>query len=176
MHFKTITAGVVTMTTLALGGVAYANSSHGGAVDQGARPSTGDAAAPRMEHFLITGITNRQGAAAHGVFAGAGPDVSKGQRDHLYLGGGTVTVYHPSSQEHFVPHLNPKNCFVKFKITGKYQLVNGTGRLQGVQGHGRYVVHGQGIAGRDNSGNCSLRTRPKYDISVIRASGPARMP
>ncbi len=110
MHIKTVAVGVATMTTLALGGVAYANSSPGSATQPPSRPMAAAAAAPTMEHFLITGMNNRQGAAAHGVFAGAGRDVSKGQRDHLYLGGGTVTVYHPTSREHFVPHLTPRTA------------------------------------------------------------------
>ncbi len=54
--------------------------------------------------------------------------------------------------------------------------MNGTGKYHEGQGHGRFVVHGQGIAPRDSSGNCSLRAQPRYEVTVIRASGPARMP
>ena len=125
------------------------------------------------EYFLITVADSHQSVVAHGLFTGAGKDVEHEESDTLHLGGGTLEIFHPDAQSHFSYTLNKKTCFIAFNITGRYTIGAGTGRYTGITGHGTYVVKEQGIAGRTESGACSLNAEPSHLVGYVRGSGPA---
>lgn len=170
MH-RRITAAVVAAIT-ATGAGALTISAQSADADA---PATQAAAKSQPEHFLVTtGPDGKQVVVAHGAFAGGGRDVSSGQKDVLHLGGGTVTLKHPNSESQFSQGpAHPKSCFVSLEGSGKYTLVNGTGRFEGVSGHGTFAYTGQAIAQRKGDGTCDTHSRPKAEAVYITASGPA---
>jgi hypothetical protein len=138
--------------------------------------TTSQTAKSGTEYFLIAEAGNTQTVVAHGLFTGGGrDDASHENYDILHLGGGTLRVNHPDAQSKFTQHINPKSCFITFKITGKYTLSDGTGRFAGVTGHGNYVVSEQGILARDKKGACSQEQEPITQAGEVTASGPATL-
>jgi hypothetical protein len=138
--------------------------------------STSQPAKTGTEYFFIAIAGNTESGVAHGLFTGGGQDdASHDNYDILHLGGGTLRINHPDAQSKFTDHVNPKSCFVTFKITGKYTLSNGTGRFAGVTGHGNYVVREQGILARDKKGACSEEQEPITQAGYVTASGPAAL-
>ena len=136
-------------------------------------PATASTQKTGPEYFLLALADNHQTVVAHGLFTGAGRDVEHEESDTLYLGGGTLEIYHPDSKSHFSFKANPKSCFGTFTITGQYTLGAGTGRFTGITGHGNYVVNEQGIAPRKKSGACNFNTEPAHLAGYVEASGPA---
>lgn len=128
------------------------------------------------EYFLITLSGNGESVIAHGAFTGGGTDdASHDNYDVLRLGGGQLRINHPDKDSHVTYHLNPKSCFVSFKITGTYTLGSGTGRFANVSGHGSYRVNEEGITPRTSSGACNMNAEPKLLSGYINASGPATL-
>lgn len=125
---------------------------------------------------LITQAGNTSVAVVHGAFTGGGRDVTKGNKDILHLGGGTLTVKHKESDAKESFKLNPKTCFLHFKITGPYTITAATGRFKGVGGNGTYVVHGQSVLKHKANGKCNQRARPKAEVTYIMAHGPVTLP
>lgn len=124
------------------------------------------------ETFTISEQNGRQVVVAHGAFVGGGKDVSKGDKDVLHLGNGTLTATHPNKQAHFKYHINPKTCYYTVNGHGRYTLGDGTGAYHGITGHGTYIFRGQGIASRKASGKCKPNAQPQVEIGTITASGP----
>ena len=174
MRSKLVASGVAVLAAIGLGGSVYAGS--GSATVTRPTSTAAVATASNIEHFRIVGINQKEGVVAHGVFTGAGRAEQHGQTDTLHLGGGAIEVKHPDSQSHFRFHLNPTTCYVTIFGRGKYQIMSGTGRFEGVTGHGTYRFHGQGVLNRTDTGDCQKRGEPRYQVSTIRAHGPARLP
>lgn len=156
-----------TVAASALATSALAASSHS---------TTSRASHTATEYFQLAGNGVRMTVVAHGAFTGGGRDVPRSNYDVLYLGGGTVRIVHPDKASHFTSHVNPKTCFATLTITGPYELRNGSGRLAGVTGHGKYTAHGQVILPRTKTGSCNERSQPKAETLVINANGPVTMP
>lgn len=136
------------------------------------------AATPKSgtEYFSLAGSDNSATVVAHGLFTGGGKDDNTHNNyDVLYLGGGTLRINHPDAQSKYSQSVNPKSCFLTFRLTGRYTLSNGTGRFAGVTGHGNYVVSGQGILARNKNGACDQQAQPIAEIEAISASGPATL-
>ncbi len=139
-----------------------------------ASATTPAAAKSGQEYFFLAIAGSSQSVVAHGLFTGGGVDDASHQNyDILHLGGGTLRINHPDAQSKFTEQVNPKSCFITFKITGKYTLSNGTGRFAGVTGNGTYQLFEEGILGRDKSGACSEQQAPLTPSGYVTASGPA---
>ena len=141
-----------------------------------ASPVTAATPKSATEYFALASTGTTSTVVAHGLFTGGGKDDnSHDNYDVLYLGGGTLRINHPDAQSKYSQSLNPKSCFLTFRITGKYTLSNGTGEFAGVTGHGNYVVSGQGILASNKKGACSQQAEPIAQIVTITGSGPATL-
>jgi hypothetical protein len=157
-------AASVTMITGA--GVASAAAGH---------PASAHAAVTGTEHFQAVGTSlsgNTSTVVAYGVFNASGTDRSISNRKDIFTfpGGSFFVTHKPTGNRQ---HFSKVTCSGTFFQRGVYKLGPGRGKYAGINGHGRYKLHGLLVA-RHTASGCSKR--PIAVQTIIRAQGPVTLP
>jgi len=116
---------------------------------------------------------------AWGPFAAGGVDHestsnSNTGTDLFVFAGGTFKVTHTGKS--MSQSGNAKTCFVEFIDKGTYKLSGGTGKYEGISGHGTFIVTAIGIAPKTKAGTCNQNANPVAFQQIISASGPVSLP
>ena len=123
-----------------------------------------------IEHWTVES-TNPVSATA--VLIARGPLTVGGTINllsgHVTLPGGTLTLAHKQSWG--TRGENPQTCLATVTSSGTYKVTGGTGRYQGVQGHGTYKLTAYAIVKKVN-GTCARNVVPYAQTELLTATGP----
>jgi hypothetical protein len=149
----------------------------GTVVASGVTAAAAAPAAPGTERFQImtTSATSNSRVIASGMFTGAAVDHQHEaiNTDTFAFAGGSFKLRHSPGrgQQSF----DPKTCLLTVNEHGTYTLGHGTGRYDGISGHGTYKLSILEVAARSN-GSCSMTMKPVAFQALINAQGPVQLP
>jgi hypothetical protein len=125
---------------------------------------------PRIEHWTVES-TNPVSATA--VLIARGPLTVGGTINlltgHVKLPGGTLTLSHQQSWG--TQGQNRQTCLATVTSSGTYKVTGGTGRYEGVRGHGTYRLSAYAIVKKVN-GTCATKVVPYAQTELLTATGP----
>ena len=122
-----------------------------------------------IEHWTVES-TNPVSATA--VLIARGPLTVGGtinlQTGHVKLPGGTLTLSHKQSWG--TQGENHRTCLATVTSSGTYKVTGGTGRYEGIHGHGTYRLTAYAIVKKVN-GKCATDV-PYAQTELLTATGP----
>jgi len=136
---------------------------------------TADHAAPGTEYIQVMSASVTPGPAsaiARGVFTAAGQArLGNARIGTITFPGGTIVLSHRPVRNS--SRFNPADCLAVISQSGSYQIVRGTGRYAGINGHGTYQLSLE-IVGARTGGRCSSAKPPLAQQELLRLAGPVR--
>lgn len=167
MHIRTRAAGALGAIVLSAATVATL----GGAAAQASQTP----AVSGTEHLQLmstSATSNKASIIVSGVFTAGGVDLQGNKADTVKFAGGSFKITHSNGTG--TQHFNPATCLMTLQLHGTYKISNGTGKYQGISGHGKYRLSILGIAARVK-GKCSQKAAPVAFQQLINASGPVHL-
>ncbi len=107
------------------------------------------------------------------MFTGGGTaNLGTARLGTVALNGGTITLSHKAGKGG-TEHFNPRSCLSVVTQPGTFRIVSGTGRFQGLSGHGTYQLTFL-MVGAKVKGACSDTKPPVAQQEVVRLSARVR--
>jgi hypothetical protein len=159
-----------------LAGIACVAAALSFAVPASAAPAGASArsAVTGTEHFQLVGTsaTSRTGhVIAYGVFTGAATVDHMGKTAKFVFSNGSFKVTHKYGKGG-TQSFDPKTCLVQVSEPGTYTISGGTGKYNGITGHGKFTFTLLAISAKNGQGKC-VHNKPPVEFQVIiHASGP----
>ena len=126
-----------------------------------------------LYHAVASGVFSATGTMQAASSASSAPLVARFPGGTFQLG--NLTTGKESA------NVNPKTCAAVFNVTGvTYKLSRGTGRYQGITGHGNATLKFTGTLPKLSNGTCNQSSTALpvagSTTTTVHASGPASVP
>jgi hypothetical protein len=126
-----------------------------------------------LYHAVASGVFSATGTMQAASSASSAPLVARFPGGTFQLG--NLTTGKESA------NVNPKTCAAVFNVTGvTYKLSHGTGRYQGITGHGNATLKFTGTLPKLSNGTCNQSSTALpvagTTTTTVHASGPASVP